>query len=81
MPDFLESEAVRWVVGTLVTLGVGLGAIFVPYFLTRERKNLWYENFTYPEVEERVDERIEVTFDGDIVPNVYRRLWSRPRRL
>ena len=71
MPELLANESVRWTIGTVITLLIGVAAIFVPYYLNRERKHLWYQVFVYPVIEERFADRITLLFDGDPVPNVY----------
>ena len=72
MFELLNSETSRWVVGVIVTILIGMASVFAPRFLNRKRKTLWYRERSYPLVRRGVeDERIEILFDGEPVPDVY----------
>jgi hypothetical protein len=81
MAEFLNSEVTRWAIGILVTILVAIASLFVPWFLSRRRKTLWHRENSYPLVESGgADERIEILFDGESVPDVYMSvigLWYR----
>jgi hypothetical protein len=68
----LSSEILQWAIGLFVTILIAVATLFVPWLLQRRRKNLWYRISSYPLVERRrKDERIEILFDGESVPDVY----------
>ena len=50
---------------------VGVAAILVLILINRKSKIIWYSTSTHPLVRSRFDERIELLFDGEPVPNVY----------
>ncbi len=70
--EFLSGEILRWAIGILVTILIAIASIFVPWLLSRRHRTLWYRQSSYPLVERRrKDERIEILFDGESVPDVY----------
>src|SRR5215217_4308351 len=72
MTEFLSGEILRWAIGILVTIFIAVASLFVPWLLNRRRKTLWHRESSYPLVERRrKDERIEILFDGESVPDVY----------
>lgn len=72
MSEFFSGETLRWAIGILVSILIAISTLFVPLLLSRRRKTLWYRASSYPLVERRrQDERIEILFDGESVPDVY----------
>lgn len=71
MPELLQNESLQWIVTTLITVVLGIGAIFAPRFVNRKRKTLWYWSSIWPLVQDRFDERIQILFGDKPVHNVY----------
>jgi hypothetical protein len=72
MPEYLSGENLRWAIGILVTILLAVASLTVPSLLSRRQRTLWYRESSYPLVERvRTDERVEILFDGESVPDVY----------
>ena len=71
MPDFLENTTWQWFIGIIVTVMVGLATIFVPRYLGRARKQLWYRDSAWPLVDTPSDKRIKILFDDQPVRDIF----------
>ncbi len=70
MIRFLDNHTIG-VIGIAVPALIAIAAIVVPILVNRRSKRLWYKRVIYPVIEEEIHERMQVTFDGEVVPNVY----------
>jgi hypothetical protein len=72
MLSVVTTPLLRWVIVVFVTILIAIASLFVPWLLSHRRKTLWYRESSYPLVERRrKDERIDILFDGESVPDVY----------
>ena len=70
MLDFLRDTFWQWTITIIVTVVVGVLAATIPVYLARARKRLSYMTFSWPLVEDPLDSRVQMLFDGQPVRDV-----------
>lgn len=68
----VSGEVIVGIISIVVAILIGIASFFGSRHFNRKCKTLWHRERSYALVERRrTDERIEILFDGDPVPDVY----------